>query len=143
MKFIDKGHKDFWNETFKEMQKLGKTDVYYKSLVYALGICEVTRQHFKQIFNLEKGEINIDSLSEYWQTSTSAKTTRLAFSLWNRCMYDSTKDIDKKNYSPMYNLSDIFCCSYAPYYYEAVKIRYPEYTREMKNENFLDEEMEE
>jgi len=32
---------------------------------------------------MKKGEINIDSLQTAWQTSTSKKTTRLAFSLWN------------------------------------------------------------
>lgn len=26
-----------------------------------------------------------------------------------------------------YSVSDIFCCEWAPYYWQAVKIRYPEY----------------
>ena len=28
MKFIDKEHEMFWNEKYKEMMELGKTDVY-------------------------------------------------------------------------------------------------------------------
>lgn len=130
MKFIDKEHKEFWNEKIIEMQALGKTDVYYKSIVYTLGICETTREHFNNIFNLKTGEINIDSINGAYQTGTSEKVTRMAFSLWNRCNYDSKKDIENENLSSYYNVSEIFSCSYAPYFYEAIKIRYPEYTKE-------------
>ena len=130
MKFYDEEHKKFWRNKLQEMTILGKTDVYYRSLVYVLGICPVTREHFNDIFNLRKGEINIDSLHSAYQTGTSAKTTRMAFSLWNRCLFDSTEDIENSKYSPYYNPSEIFCCSYAPYFYEGIKIRYPEYTRE-------------
>lgn len=59
MRFIDKEHKEFCSEKLKEMKTLGKIDVYYKSIVYTLGICEITREHFNNIFNLKRGEINI------------------------------------------------------------------------------------
>ena len=45
-------------EKMKELRKLGKTDVYYKSLVYTLSICETTREHFNEIFNIRKSEVN-------------------------------------------------------------------------------------
>lgn len=78
---------------------------------------------------MKKGEINIDSLQTAWQTSTSKKTTRLAFSLWNSSNnYDSEEDLENGIVSKRYNVSEIFCCSYAPYFWEAIKIRYPEYT---------------
>ena len=89
MKFINNKHREFWNKKFKEMERLGKADLYYKSIVYVLGICETTRDNFDKIFNLNNGEINIDSINGSYQTSTSEKVTRLAFSLWNRCNYDS------------------------------------------------------
>lgn len=142
MKFIDKEHKNFYNEMYKKMQNLGKTDVYYKSLVYALGISEPTRQHFSEIFDIENSNLNLDSINSAWQTSTSAKTTRLAISLWNSgCMYDSEDDMKNDKVSDSYNVSEIFCCSYAPFFYEAIKLRYPEYTREYKNEieKYIDE----
>lgn len=129
MEFIDKEHELFWKEKNLVLQEYGKTDVYYKSVVYTLGICETTRDNFNKIFDIEKGEINIDSLNDPYQTSTSEKVTRVAFSLWNRCNYDSQNDAEKGKVSTNYNISDIFCCSYAPYFYEAVKVRYPEYTR--------------
>lgn len=130
LKFVDNEHKKFWNEKYLEIQKLGKTDVYYKSIIYVLGICKTTRDNFNKIFDLKNGEINIDSIQGSYQTNTSEKVTRMAFSLWNNCNYDSEKDIENKKISTDYNVSEIFSCSYAPYFYEGIKIRYPEYTRE-------------
>ena len=134
MKFASKEHQKFWLEKFDEMIQLGKTDVYYKSIIYTLGICETTRKNFDDIFNLKRGEINIDALQGKYQTGTSEKVTRLAFSLWNGCNFDREQDIENKNLSANYNVSEIFSCGYAPYFYEAIKIRYPEYTREISKE---------
>lgn len=128
MKFIDDEHKQFYESKLEELKSYGKTDVYYKSIVYTLSICETTRDHFTDIFNIKKGEININSIQSAYQTTTSAKVTRAAFSLWNRCNYDGEQDLENDKVSPYYNISDIFCCSYAPYFYEAICIRYPEYT---------------
>ena len=131
MKFASKEHQKFWLEKFDEMIQLRKTDVYYKSIIYTLGMCETTRENFDDIFNLKRGEINIDALQGKYQTGTSEKVTRLAFSLWNGCNYDREQDIENKNLSANYNVSEIFSCSYAPYFYEAIRIRFPEYTREI------------
>ena len=131
MKFASKEHQKFWLEKFEEMIQLRKTDVYYKSIIYALGMCETTRKNFDNIFNLKRGEINIDALQGKYQTGTSKKVTRLAFSLWNGCNFDREQDIENKNLSANYNVSEIFSCSYAPYFYEAIRIRFPEYTREI------------
>ena len=128
MKFIDSEHEKFYFETINETKK---SDVYYRALIYTLGICELTREHFNEIFDIKNGEINFDSIIAGWQTGTSAKVTRMAFSLWNsNSMYDSEEDCKNNKISCYYNPSEIFCCSYAPYFYEGVKIRYPEYTIE-------------
>ena len=127
MEFIDEEHEVFWNEMYKTMQEYGKTDVYYKSIVYTLGICPMTRQNFNEIFNIEEGAININSLKSAWQTGSSVRVTRMAFSLWNKCNYDSERDFKRGRTSKLYNVSEIFCCNYAPYFAEALKIRYPEY----------------
>ena len=111
----------------KELQKFGKTDVYHKSLVFTLSICETTRKHFKEIFDIEKSEVNINSLQAAWQTGTSAKVTRMAFNLWNNSIvFDSEEDLENGIISSNYTPSELFCCSYAPYFWEAIKIRYPE-----------------
>ena len=130
MKFIDIKHKQFFYEKYNEIVKLGKADVYYKSIIYILGICETTRDNFDDIFNLKRGEINIDSIQSSYQTGTSSKVTRMAFSLWNGCNYDSEKDIENEKVSANYNVNEIFSCGYAPYFFEGIKIRYPEYTME-------------
>ncbi len=129
MKFIDKEHEEFYNKKFEIMQKYGKTDVYYKATIYILGISEVTRENCENIFSLENGEINISSIKSAYQTSTSAKVTRMAFCLWNGCNYDSEKDYENEKVSSNYNPSEIFCCAYAPYFWEGIKIRYPEYAK--------------
>lgn len=131
MKFIDKEHEDFYYEKLSELEKNGKMDVYYRSCVYTLGISETTRNHFNNIFNIKLGEINVNSINAAYQTDTTEKVTRLAFSLWNRCNYDSEDDYEMDKVSKGYNVSEIFCCSYAPYFYEAIKIRYPEYTKKI------------
>lgn len=126
MKFIDNKHKKFYK---KILNKIGKSDVYRRALIYTLAMCPVTREHFNDIFDLEEGLININSLQAAYQTSTSLKVTRAAFSLWNSCNYDSEQDLENDKVSEYYNISNIFCSSYAPYIYEAIKIRYPEYTK--------------
>ncbi len=127
MNFVDDDHKNFYESKLKVLNENGKSDVYYKSLVYTLAICSVTREHFLNIFDIVKGEINIDSISAAYQTGTSAKITRLAFNLFNGCIYDSEADLENDKVSTYYSVSDIFNCSYAPYMYEAICIRYPKY----------------
>lgn len=125
MKFIDKEHEEFYKDKINE---IGTGDVYRKALIYTLGICETTREHFNNIFDIKQGLINRDALQQPYQTGTSLKVTRMAFSLWNSNCYDSDEDLEKRIVSTHYNPSEIFCCSFAPYFYEAIKIRYPEYT---------------
>lgn len=128
LNFFNEEHERFYKRVCDEMSKLKKLDCYDKALIYILSVCETTREHFAEIFDIEEG-ININSLKSSWQTGTSLKVTRMAFNLYNDCMYDSEEDIDKGQISEYYNPSDIFACSYANYFFEAIKIRYPEYTR--------------
>lgn len=130
MIFYNEKHKEFYEDKLTTLELYNKADVYYKSVIYLLGLTETTRENFKKIFDIKNGEININAIQSPFQTSTSLKVTRIAFSLWNRCYFDSEDDIENANYSPKYNVSEIFNCELAPYFYEAIKIRFPEYTRE-------------
>ena len=125
MKFIELEHKKFYEQKLKE---IGSNDIYRQALIYILGICETTREHFDDIINLKEGLINRNSLQAPYQTGTSAKVTRMAFNLWNSCNYDSDEDLKNGQVSTYYNPTEIFSCSYAPYFWEAIKIRFPEYT---------------
>ncbi len=42
--FIDNEHEDFYKEKLEVLQQYGKTDVYYRSLIYTLGICPTTNE---------------------------------------------------------------------------------------------------
>ena len=58
-----------------------------------------------------------------WQTSGTVRVCRLAFNLWN--------GYTDPEHSNAYSPEDLFCCEFAPYFMEGVKIRYPEYCREL------------
>lgn len=130
MIFYNEKHKEFYEDKLTTLELYNKADVYYKSVIYLLGLTETTRENFKEIFDIKSGEININAIQSPFQTSTSLKVTRMAFSLWNRCYFDSEDDIENANYSPKYNVCEVFNCELAPYFYEAIKIRFPEYTRD-------------
>ena len=84
-------------------------DNYHRALIYTLTAVPALRNN----------EIKPESLAAGWQTSGTTKLTRFAYNLWN--------GYDDKSCTPY----DLFDCSFAPYMYEAVKLRYPEYTRQL------------
>ena len=105
-----------------------KPDVYLRSLIYTLGICHDTRRNFNSIYDSSKREIIPEAIYKPWQTGSSLKVTRLAFQLFT----DSTPtafidDIHNIDECQCYSVSDIFCCSYAPYFFVATALRYHEY----------------
>ncbi|WP_255314240.1 DUF6075 family protein [Bacillus sp. FJAT-26390] len=78
--------------------------------------------------------IRLSAMSESWQTSTSIKLTRLAFNLYNGYSGDELNGHDRtQNYSPYF----LFDTGLLPYFFEAVKLRYPEYVR-LQSYDFLD-----
>ena len=79
MYFINKEHENFYNEKIGQASII---DSYRKTLIYLLSSNKETRQNFNEIYNLQKDEINIESLSKPWQTGTSLNTCRLAFNLY-------------------------------------------------------------
>lgn len=124
IRFVDDTHKAFYLE---HSQKL-KPDKYLRALIYTLGICCDTRRKFNSIYDNKKRCINLDAVRHPWQTGTSLKVTRLAFQLFTdstpTAFLDDTHDIDE---CMLYSVSDIFCCGFAPYFIQAVNLRYPEY----------------
>ncbi|MDE6781283.1 MAG: hypothetical protein K2J40_07480 [Ruminococcus sp.] len=120
MKFKDEYHETlFW----VILEKMTRKDVYHKSLAYLIALDDVCKYHVEEIYDFDEYRIKPDCLAEPWQTSTSIKTILLAFNLFTGHSDWCPEEL-KSRCTP----SDIFCCSYAPYYWEAIKIRYPEYT---------------
>ena len=64
-----------------------------------------------------------DGRQEGWQTGGTRRLTHLAFNLWNGYV-----EPGEERMSTPYEMFD---CGYAPYFYEAIKLWYPEYCREL------------
>lgn len=134
--FMDKRHEDLFYSYFKAMKT---HDCYHGSAAYLLALDEVIRDHTKSVFDFKEDIIKPECISEPWQTGTSKKTTRLLFNLWNgkykdsipERFYDDEAEEEAEKQaaysSQYYAVDNIFCCSYAPYYMQAVKLRYPKY----------------
>ena len=69
-------------------------------------------------------------MHEGWQTSGSMKVVRMAFNLYcngTPSVDDYTKTEEQVNECRQYTVEDLFCCAYAPFFWQAIQIRYPEY----------------
>lgn len=122
IRFISKEHEQFYKEM---MKKSGVNDNYHRSFFYCMGISEVTRANINKLYNFKRGYAELDGLHGGWQTSSSLRLTRLALNLWN-----GYAEQGEERMSTPYEL---FSCEYAPYFYEAVKLRYPEYCKELSS----------
>lgn len=127
MKFFDESHETKYNEFCNRMKYL---DEYHKAVAYLLALDTVCREHPTALFDFGEDIIKPDGLHKDWQTGTSRKTTRLLFNLWNGYCSDGETGKDKDGYevelpSQYYAADNIFNCNYAPYYFEAIRIRFP------------------
>lgn len=112
------------------LQKCRYQDVYHKALIYCLGIDEDTRRKVKEIYDFKTGCVKTECLHNGWITSGSAKVIRIAFNLYNNgtpSIYDFDNMEEQLKECRYYTVEDLFCCGYARYFWEAIKIRYPEY----------------
>jgi len=125
IRFADEAHKAFYMERSQKT----KPDAYLRALIYTLGICSDTRRNFDSVYDGPKREIIPDAIFRPWQTGSTLKITRLAFQLFTdtapTAFPGDGYNIDE---CLRYSVSDIFCCSFAPYFFEAIHLRYPEYT---------------
>lgn len=116
MIFIDDKHEILFNTIGGRMRK---QDCYHLAMAYLLALDSELRKHYTEVFDFDADGIKINALNKGWQTGTSAKTTRLALNLWNGYCYEEN-GLPSKNYTP----AEIFNSKYAPYYWQAVKIRF-------------------
>lgn len=65
------------------------------------------------------------------KTSTSkteqSKQERLGEAIGLPSVDDYTKTEEQVNECRQYTVEDLFCCAYAPFFWQAIQIRYPEY----------------
>lgn len=123
--FASKEHEERYKSFLESMKS---QDVYHQSVAYLLALDDFVGVE-ENVFNFETDRIYPSALSAGWQTSGSARTTRLMLNLWNGWAYSNSEDEENGVVSIMYAVDNIFCCSNAPYYFEAIKLRFPLYFR--------------
>lgn len=125
--FKNKEHEKFY-QTY--LSKCPYQYTNHKALVYCLGLSEDTRRNVNRIYDFKTGFIKPECLREGWQTGGSRKIVRIAFNLYTdgTPMTDEYDDPeDQIVETRLYSVSDIFCTGDAKYFWEAIKIRYPDY----------------
>lgn len=125
--FKSEAHLDFFRQYLPVCRK---QDCYHAALVYCLGMNGDTRRNINQIYDFKIGNVKTECLHEGWQTSGSLNVVRMAFNLYcnsTPSMYDYEELTDQLSECSKYTVEDLFSCGYAPYFWQAIKIRYPEY----------------
>lgn len=115
--FKDRAHREFY---LGAMKKCENADSYHRALFYTLGMNLEVRNNIERVFDFREDAIKPECLEAGWQTSGSERVVRMAFNLWNGWNGDGLA-------TPY----DLYDCEYAPYMLEAVKLRYPEYCRDL------------
>jgi len=119
IRFRDEIHRDFFLSMTNMLGSRGS--VYHAAYFYLLGLCDTTRLHYADLYDFDAHQIKLDGLYGGWQTGSTTRLTLLAFNLWNGWAEDG-QEIKS---TPYY----LFDCDLAPYFFEAIKLRYPEFCR--------------
>jgi hypothetical protein len=121
IRFASKEHEAFYYDMLAATRN---SDVFHKAFFYAMGISAEARRNISTLFDFKEDCIKPEGLSAPWQTGSTYRQCRLAFNLWNGWTEEG-----KETRSTPYELFD---CSFAPYFFEAIRLRYPEYCRSME-----------
>jgi hypothetical protein len=128
IRFISEAHEKFYYEKMKEVRY---PDTYHQALVYCLGINSDTRRNVTRIYDFKSGCVKPECLHEGWQTSGSVRVVRMAFNLYCNGTPSVDDDADAEEQIDecrRYTVEELFCCTYAPFFWQAVQLRYPEYS---------------
>jgi hypothetical protein len=126
MLFKDAEHQTFFEENVVKTNSI--KDPYRQALFYTLGLVDETRKYINHLYDFKERGPRYDGLNEPWQTGTSKRVTRLAFNLYNN-FHGDDEDVPGER-SGLYTPEDIFACGLMVYFFEAVKLRHPEYWHE-------------
>ena len=112
--FSTENHKEFF---ISMITKVNSWDRYHMALFYTLGISPDCRKHIEDLFTFTGENYGIKpetALLHDWQTDGSRACTRLGYNLFNGFTDRRTDPCS------------LFTCNYAPYFLEAIKLRYPD-----------------
>ena len=82
-----------------------------------------------KIYNYKTGCVKTECLQEGCQTSGRLRIVLMAFNLYcnvTPSVGDYEAEEDQLKECQYYTVEDLFCCGYARYFWEAIKIRYGE-----------------
>ena len=130
--FKSKEHEKFYT---KYLEKCRYQDVYHKALdleLFPQNMDDLLAGKSASIplYDFKNGNVKPECLQEGWQTSGSVRVVRMAFNLYcngTPSVGDYEAEEDQLKECQYYTVEDLFCCGYARYFWEAIKIRYPEY----------------
>lgn len=107
-------HKQFF---YGMLMRCQKQDSYHQAFFYAAGLAEEIRANIGELFDFERDQVCLEGLYAGWQTSGTDRITRLAFNLWNGWVEEGNEYLT----SPY----ELFAGFHAPYFWEAIRLRYP------------------
>lgn len=118
MLFKDNEHSERFNKLL-EAWSVNSSDTYRTALAYLIALDAITYKHHDELYDNSDKCIIPEGIYAAWQTGTTTKLTRLAFNLFTASLLWCNDD------ELFYCSPDaIFDCSYAPYFTEALKIRF-------------------
>ena len=120
LRFASPEHRDFFLDMMSEARR---NDCYHRAFFYVMGIAPETRSNIRQMFDFKQDCIEPDGMNGGWQTSGTVKVCHLAFNLSN----GYSEEGRERYFTP----EELFCCEFAAYFMEGMKVRYPEYCGEV------------
>lgn len=148
----------FENATHKErfeelLTRMGSHDCYHQAIAYLFALNDDCYRHVEQLYDFHEHGIRPRSLTadtNAWQTGSSWKVCRLAYNLYNGYAYQQDESGEPKEYmredgyagwlaDTLYTPYHVFDCCHAPFFLEAIKIRYADYFRSVSGLEEMEE----
>ena len=128
--FINEEHHRFYSSTLKRFLNPAAPE---KALCYCLGIHPAIRWHVDHIYDFSTKHVTPECIHEGWVASAEdpediRTVIRMAYNLYGGTPSVAEAD-DQLRECQKYTANELFGCRYAPYFWEAIKLRYPEYTK--------------
>ena len=114
------------------LQTMDRVTSNRQAVAYLLALDPISFEHCRELYDFHEDKTIPEGLEKAWHTSSSRRTTRLAFNLFNGHFSDGETYIGSDGFEEMlpsrfYTPYTFFNCEDAPYYVEAVKIRFEKY----------------
>lgn len=114
------------------LSKSRNPDTYRQAYFYLLALVPDLSQRSDKLYDFEKEQLTDYALdiNHAWHTSSSLRALRLGLNLYTDRPATNVEltGEDKVDETAQYSASDIFYDMNAPYFWEAIQLRYPDHT---------------